>query len=122
MLGKKIKKLRKQRKISQGELAERVGIGASHLSRLETGRYQPSIEVLKKLADEMEVTADYLLSDEEAEPGEVHIKNTPLAQRMRLLDTLDEADQRALIQVIDSMLTKHRMREILSGKEEPQAS
>jgi len=31
----------------------------------------------------------------------------------RLADSLDEADQQALVQVIDSMLTKHRMRSLL---------
>lgn len=120
-LGEKIKTLRKRQGLSQEELSERVEINATHLSRLETGKYQPSIDVLKRLADALEVSADYLLSPEDEEPAEVHIANRPLAERIRLIDSLDEADQQALVQVIDSMLTKHRMRELLGGAAAHQA-
>jgi transcriptional regulator with XRE-family HTH domain len=114
-LGEKIKTLRKRQGLSQEELAERVEINSTHLSRLETGKYQPSIDVLKRLAEALEVSADHLLSAEAEEPAEVHIRNKPLADRIRLIDSLEESDQQALIQVIDSMLTKHRMRELLGG-------
>jgi transcriptional regulator with XRE-family HTH domain len=43
----KIKKLSKNKGLAQKQLAQIVGINTTHLSRLETGRYQPSIEVLK---------------------------------------------------------------------------
>jgi transcriptional regulator with XRE-family HTH domain len=114
-LGEKIKTLRKQHGLSQEDLAAQVEINPTHLSRLENGRYQPSIEVLRKLAEVLEVSADYLLSGEGEEPAEVQIRNKPLAERVRLIDSLDEADQQALIQVIDSMLTKHRMRQLLDA-------
>jgi len=71
--------------------------------------------VLRKLAGVLEVSADYLLSGDGEEPAEVQIRNKPLAERVRLIDSLEEADQQALIQVIDSMLTKHRMRELLEA-------
>ena len=112
-LGIKIKRRRKAMKLSQGELADRVGINATHLSRLETGKYLPSVDVLKKVADVLDVSADYLLSDDDLEPADVTICNKTLAERLRLLDSLDEADQVALVHVIDSMLTKHRLRQFL---------
>jgi transcriptional regulator with XRE-family HTH domain len=40
--------MRKKKGLSQSELDEKVGINTAHLSRLENGRYQPSVEVLKK--------------------------------------------------------------------------
>jgi len=114
-LGEKIKTLRKRHGLSQGDLAEQVEINSSHLSRLETGKYQPSIDVLKRLAEALEVSADYLLSEDAEEAAEVRIQNKPLAERIRLIDSLEKSDQQALIQVIDSMLTKHRMRELLEA-------
>jgi DNA-binding XRE family transcriptional regulator len=36
--------------LTQKELAKRVGIRQSNISRLESGRYNPSLEFLKKLA------------------------------------------------------------------------
>jgi len=112
-LGEKIKRRRKQLALSQGELAEKVGVNSTHLSRLEGGKYQPSVDVLKRVAEELGVSADYLLSNEDEEPAEVTISNKPLAERIRMVDALDEADQQALIHVIDSMLTKHRLRQFL---------
>lgn len=114
-MSRKIKTLRKRHGLSQEELASQVEINPTHLSRLENGRYQPSVEVLRKLAEALKVSVDYLLSGEGEEPAEVQIRNKPLAERVRLIDSLEEADQQALIQVIDSMLTKHRMRQLLDA-------
>lgn len=37
-------------------------------------------------------------------------------ERIRLLETLDKEDQQALIRIIDSMLTKKKMMEVLTDK------
>jgi len=39
-----------EKKLTQKELAERVGIKQSNISRLESGSYNPSLEFLKKIA------------------------------------------------------------------------
>jgi transcriptional regulator with XRE-family HTH domain len=114
-LGEKIRKLRKQKKLSQEALANEAGINSNHLSRLERGVFQPSIEVLKKLALTLEVNVDSLLSDEDEDRPEVSIQNKELSERIRLIDQLDPEDQQAIMRVIDSMLTKHRMQKLLSG-------
>jgi len=110
-LSEKVKRLRKERELTQKELADKLGVNSSHLSRLEKGKYQPSTEMLKKFAEFFGVTTDYLLSDEEI--PEINIKNKSLAERVKLIDSLDEEDQNALIHIIDSMLTKKKMKEVL---------
>ena len=110
-LSEKVKRLRKERELTQKELADKLGVNSSHLSRLEKGKYQPSTEMLKKFAAFFGVTTDYLLSDEEI--PEINIKNKSLAERVKLIDSLDEDDQNALIHIIDSMLTKKKMKEVL---------
>lgn len=50
LLGKRIKELRKSRKMTQEQLAEKVGIGTPNISYFETGKYTPSIETLFKIA------------------------------------------------------------------------
>jgi transcriptional regulator with XRE-family HTH domain len=44
----KINTLRKNKGLAQKQMADIVGINTTHLSRLETGRYLPFIDVLKK--------------------------------------------------------------------------
>lgn len=114
-LGAKIKKLRKSKKLTQSELADKVGISSNHLSRLERGVFQPSIDVVKRLASELDVHVDALLSEEDDTAPAVTIKNRELTERVRMIDQLEPEDQQAIMRVIDSMLTKHRMQKLLTG-------
>ena len=50
LLGARIKELRKAAGLSQETVAERVGIDAKHLSRLEVGGSYPSLDTLERLA------------------------------------------------------------------------
>lgn len=109
----KIKLLRKKKGISQQELASQIGLHLTNLNRLENGHSQPSFEVLKKLMEIFEVSANYLLDDDDNN-FEVKINNKSLAEKIKLIDNLEDDDQRAIIQVIDSMLTKQKIREFVN--------
>ena len=43
-------KARNELSLSQQELAQRTGINQSHISRLESGNYNPSLKFLKRIA------------------------------------------------------------------------
>ncbi len=49
LVGKKIRQLRKDRKLTQSELASKMGIQQSDLCRMETGEYKVSLEALFKI-------------------------------------------------------------------------
>src|SRR5438552_19160059 len=49
LVGRKIRQLRRQRKLTQVELAERVGIHQSDLSRMEQGEYKVGLDTLLKI-------------------------------------------------------------------------
>lgn len=56
--GPVLRRLRLERGLSQEELAERAGMAShAHISRLESGRKQPTVEMLFRLADALEVEA-----------------------------------------------------------------
>jgi len=112
----KIKKLRKEKKWLQTELSEKVGIHKTHISRLESGEFLPSIKVVKKIAEVFEVSTDYLLKDE-MDNFEVKIKDKSLGERIRLIDNLADNERQALITVIDAMLTKQRVLDLLTKEE-----
>ena len=52
---------RESRRLSQGGLAERAGLQPSAVSHFETGTRKPSFENLRRLADALQVSTDYLL-------------------------------------------------------------
>ena len=60
----KLKKLRKEKKITQEQLAQIIGVERSSIGKYETGT-QPSTDNMKRIADYFGVTVDYLLGREE---------------------------------------------------------
>lgn len=117
-LQENIKKLRKKRGWSQAELAEKVGTHLTHINRLEKGKYNPSLDILLKLADAFEVSLDVLVHDDNDNLNEIKIEDKSLAQRIQLIDSLESEDKKALIRVIDSMLTKQKILRVITNKEE----
>ena len=59
-LGKRISKLRREKKLTVQKLASELGIARSTLSGYETDAHQPDINTLKKLSDFYGVSIDYL--------------------------------------------------------------
>jgi transcriptional regulator with XRE-family HTH domain len=52
--GKAIKKIRNARNLSQKDLAERINLAPSYISRIEAGERKPTIETLEKIAKELQ--------------------------------------------------------------------
>ena len=62
--GKKLRQLRKDRKLTQQQLAELIGVKNSVISFYEVGERTPSPDVLRKLALALHVSTDFLLGIE----------------------------------------------------------
>lgn len=62
-VGTRIRLARTGRGLSQAELAMRVGVGESYVSRWETGRNVPAWRFLFKLAETLEVTIGWLVEE-----------------------------------------------------------
>ena len=59
-----LKDLRNNSKLSQAELAERSGISQGYLSSLERGEKQPTLPVLKRLAEAFGISVSALIEDD----------------------------------------------------------
>jgi len=69
MIGEKIRELRKNRNISLSELAERVGVSDSYISQLERNIVDPSISVLKKISQVLDVAIASFFDEKYEEPA-----------------------------------------------------
>jgi transcriptional regulator with XRE-family HTH domain len=70
-IGDRIRKRRQVLKITQQELARAVAVTPQHISALEQNKRGPSLPSLARLAEELGVTVDYLVTGKEggvAEP------------------------------------------------------
>lgn len=60
-MGNELKSLRTERKLTQKQVADRIGLAISAVSSYESGLRYPSYDVLVKLARIFHVSTDYLL-------------------------------------------------------------
>lgn len=71
LLGRKLRRLRKERKLSTAEVAERAGVDPQDLARIERGEARVGLETLFRLLAAFEVEAgelEHLMADERSEP------------------------------------------------------
>jgi transcriptional regulator with XRE-family HTH domain len=70
MFGERLSLLRKQKKLSQYELANKLGYSRGKIANYEQGQREPDHATLKTIADFFEVSIDYLLGQtEDPSPG-----------------------------------------------------
>ena len=60
-IGSRIRNSRKQLNLSQADLAERTELSMSHISDIENGKINFTVDVLKRLSDALTCSADYIL-------------------------------------------------------------
>ena len=61
-IGKLIAKLRKEKKLTQEQLGQKVGVNSKAVSKWECGITTPDISIINNLADELGITTKELLS------------------------------------------------------------
>ncbi len=90
LVGKKIRRLRKERKLTQIELARRIGIQQSDLSRIERGEYRVSLDTLFRMLAEFKVSVAEFF--EEPKPGNVSPREAWMVQQFNSLDQEDQKE------------------------------
>ena len=63
--GKILRRLRNAKGWSQVDLAVRLEVARSHIGRLETGEKQPSLKMLFRLAEALEIPASAIIAEME---------------------------------------------------------
>lgn len=60
-LGKNLRRARQDRKMTQEEVAERSGVHATEVSRIESGKRDPQVSTVQRLAEAVGLSASDLL-------------------------------------------------------------
>ncbi|MEH7122076.1 helix-turn-helix transcriptional regulator [Bacillus sp. JJ1773] len=119
MLGERIKKLRKERKITQEELGKKINVTKVSISGYENGIRNPDTDTLKKIADFFGVTTDYLLgrTDNPNEITSEEIYEDPdFMYAMRSAQELSEESKQKVLDFIEMMKDVEKVREAAKGK------
>ena len=113
IIGDRLRALREEKKLSQGDIEKRTGLLRCYISRVENGHTVPAIETLEKMARALEVPLYQLFYDGEEPP---ELPNLPkrrtadevvwgshgkearyLGKFRRLMSKIDEHDRRLLL-------------------------
>ena len=95
MIGPRIAALRRERGLSQSELAKRIQVSPSALGMYEQGRREPSADTMVALADSLGVTTDFLLTGRVAGPAEADALSSLILSRVTTADrTLEDRKDR----------------------------
>jgi len=68
IIGDRLRTLREEKKLSQGDIEKRTGLFRCYVSRVENGHTVPSIETIEKFARALEVPMYQLFYDGEEPP------------------------------------------------------
>lgn len=106
MVGKRLRLLRTERKLTQEELGKVLGVGKTTISQYESEVRKPDADMLKRIAQFFDVSVDYLLGlTEEKRPVKVetlaaHRTDDPLKE-------LPEEARRSLEEFKEYILRKY---------------
>ena len=95
-IGEKIRALRLQRKMTQDQLADRLGVSYQSISRWENGITYPDIEFLPAIANYFSVSLDYLIGQDDAE------KRRAIKKQINKIADMGANDEDELVELIRS--------------------
>ena len=99
--------LRKERNLTQKALSDAVGVHVTQLRRYEAGTSQPTLDVLRKLAVALHVSADLLLFDrDERGPDE------DLRFQFEAVAQLGPEEKQVVRSVLEGLLLKHQAKRL----------
>jgi transcriptional regulator with XRE-family HTH domain len=78
----RLRRVREARRMNQLDLATKTGLQPAAVSHFETGQRSPSFENLRKLADALNVSIDYLLGRIDEEQHGQGLAAAPRAQQL----------------------------------------
>jgi transcriptional regulator with XRE-family HTH domain len=102
----RLRQARELRRLSQAELASRAELQPSAVSHFETGTRRPSFDNLRRLADALQVSTDYLIGRSESPSG------APTADVLyRNIERLSASDRDFAADMISKLASRNRKRE-----------
>jgi transcriptional regulator with XRE-family HTH domain len=102
----RIKEARVKKGLSQSQLAKAIGVHVTNISRYERGENRPTSDVLTKLANELDVTADFLMDGSMDDKAQSSISDKELLTQFQKVSLLSN-DRKAIVkELLEAFLLK----------------
>ena len=123
IIGTRLKKLREDRSLSQGDIEKRTGLLRCYISRVENGHTVPSLETLERLAAALEIPLYQLFYEGDTEPVLPNLSKRRTTEELaldaeqekevrffekvkRLLSKIDEKDRQLLLYMAQKLASR----------------
>ena len=95
VVGQKIRQIRKSRRLTQADLAGRIGVTQSDLSRMENGEYKVGLDTLFRILQVFELSMSRFFEEAAAEPAETEEAPAadPATETQQLVADFEELDE-----------------------------
>lgn len=107
--GKKLTESRKAKGLSQKELAKLLNTSHSVIGKYEREEMTPSIEVAVKLANLLDTTVSYLLSENQ---NANLLKDPAMLKRLQDIESLNPEDKKGILYALDNLLKAAKLKMI----------
>lgn len=113
--GERIKNLRESKSLSKGQLADLIKIHYSQIGRYERNEATPSSEVLRNLANRLEVSTDFLMNGTSEQIAIDSINDKALINQFNRISKLNEENKKVVVSLIDAFVFKQEMKQQLAN-------
>lgn len=105
--------VRRERGLTLMELADKAKVHISHIQRIEAGKSQPTVEILKRLADALDVSTDLLIFDRASDTAKRRLADNELIDLFAEIDAFNDDDKLLVKKVLAALIIKHKLDSIL---------
>ena len=105
-LAKRLLKIRKEKKLSQQQVAEIAGVHFTNVGKYERAEAVPSADVFNRIAKALEVSPDYLLNGNIQDKAKSNIKDVDLLIQFEKVEKLSEKKKILVKEFLDAFLFK----------------
>jgi transcriptional regulator with XRE-family HTH domain len=105
LIGTRLRQLREQKQMSQGDIEERTGLLRCYISRVENGHTVPSLETLERFAGVLEVPLYQLFYSEQESPATPSLTPRKTLEEMTAENGATEEDAQFLMK-LKNVLTR----------------
>lgn len=103
--------LRKTRQLTQRQLGELIAVHLTQVQRYESGSSQPTLDVLRRLAVALSVSADMLLFDKDERGPDESLK-----LKFEALRQFDPRERVIAEGVLDSLIVQHQAKRLFAAQ------
>jgi len=108
----RLRALRKQKNLTQTELGKLADLHYTHIGRFERGASRPGSDTLKRLADALDVSGDYLLEGATDEAAKARFEDRELLRQFQEVEHLSDEDKTVVKKLLDAFLTKKHLQSL----------